>query len=211
MRDARSHPRRSCWAACAVVRAGIAKASSIGVAHVLVLAIVAGAGSGCRRLLTQDKLETFRAGRTAAIVWEIENRQAGPDLMREAAVRILEAAGHRMVDPSKASPDLTVRITLRGSHTYDAPKPNDYWMSGEISLLGARGKIYEKHFYGDTVDLPAAFYAEDSFYESFLLMISRIHGARVAESEARARHPDGRAAGAARRVLERIAEERDRG
>lgn len=181
----------------------------IGRAAVLI-ACVAVSAVGCRKLLTRDKVVTFREGRTAAIVWEIENRVVGPDLMREAAVRILEAAGHEMVDPDRQRPDLLVHITLRGSHTYERPKPNDYWMSGEVSLLGPRGKIYEKHFYGDTIDLEAAFYAEDSFYEKFLLMVSRIFGTGVAEAEVIALKADPRFSGRPREVLERLATERSR-
>ncbi len=176
---------------------------------VALVACVAG-GSGCRKLLTQDKVVTFRQGRTAAIVWEVENREVGPDLMRESAVRILEEAGHEMVDPDRQRPDLLVHITLRGSHTYETPRPNDYWMSGEVSLLGPRGKIYEKHFYGDTIDLEAAFYAEDSFYEKLLLMVSRIYGARVAEAEVRALQSDEQFSRRPREILDRLSGARRR-
>ncbi len=176
----------------------------------LLIACVAATGFSCRKILSQDKVETFRMVRTAAIVWEVENRESGPDLMRETAVRILREAGHEIVDPGRQRPDLLVHITLRGSHTYETPKPNDYWMSGEVSLLGPRGKVYEKHFYGDTIDLEAAFYAEDSFYEKFLLMVSRIYGPRVAEAEVTAMKADARFSGRPRDVLERLATERRR-
>lgn len=167
----------------------------------LVFLGVAAGGAGCRKFLTAEKLESFRAARTAAIVWDVENRLTGPDLMRETTVRLLEAAGCRMVDPSETTPDLMVRIALRGSHTYDATKPRDYWMSGEVTWLGPRGKTYERHFYGDTEDLESAFYTEASFYEILLRMIARTFGARIAEEEAAAAGGDSRRAEAARRVL----------
>lgn len=160
---------------------------------------------GCRRFLTSWKLDDFAAVRSAAVEWEIRDREGPPDIYRETIRRILASAGVQVVDAGAGAPDMIIRIELRGSWTYHRPKAGDWWDSGEVTMIGPAGRPYFRHFYGDEADAPASFYAAPKgFYEQFLLMASRIWGRQVAESEVQAMAGDPRFAGVPGRVLRRL-------
>lgn len=178
---------------------------------VLAAALLLAGAPGCRKIITRHKVASFREAKTAAIEWDMVTGKQGPAIYTDTIERILEEAGLRMVDASKQAPDLLVHIELRGSYTYERPKPNDWWDSGEVSLLRPDGSIYFKHFYGDDVDAPTSFYARrKGFYVKFLAMVSRIWGREVAESEVRHLGSDPDFGDVPRLVVERLSHERRR-
>ena len=163
---------------------------------------------GCRKRLSRSKVEEFRTARTAGLEWEILGRSAGPDLYVETIHRILTSAGLKMVDPAVHKPDLLIHIEIHGSYTYETPKPDDWWDSGEVSLTGPGGLVYFKHFYGDDVDALTSFYADQKgFYVRFLLMTSRVWGRQVAEAEVEALAGDPAFGQVPERILVRLSRE----
>jgi hypothetical protein len=171
--------------------------------------ILASAAGGCRKFLTQGRIEDLRSARTAAIIWEIERGAPGPGLYTATIERILASAGLTIIDPARQRADLLVHVALRGSYTYDVPKPGDWWDAGEVSLTGPLGRGYRKHFYGDEVDAVTSFYAEpEGFYDIFLTMVAKVWGRGPALAEMEAFSESDPGGVAVRRVFGHLESER---